>query len=392
MSLQAWEWEDVERSSMEPISPLTSAYQSASDNEMEEYLKDRAGAQDWDSDDHYTSSLKSSGELARTFDTDEPQVVPCKLIISLALPAITGHKGKHTTFIDKYKKHPKPDSHFAKVRRYYHIEYFFLPGDAEPQRVDIVVFPYTAKVFLETEMKTVKPWQEGDKVWVSWSQTFNVNMTKELLKKINFHKITMRLWDTKDKIAKKARYYQLKSSTHYEETSVLEEAKTLVLSQKKLSIIGTERADTVQEELHLDNLPGHHDKAEKYSKSPQESHFTEFESPSKISDEFEKSPRLEDVSSSWWSTGKTPPMSLTGVTMTEIKDFIEQVSLSSFSNLIERQKSQTKGKELEGKKRQTKKRKKSQAEEETDPKLEAGFWKHSVFSIQLGVMPLLAGS
>ena len=58
--------------------------------------------------------------------------------------------------------------------------------------------------------QTIRPWQEGDKVWVSWTQSFNINMTKELLKKINFHKITLRLWDTKDKVSKKAKHYRLK--------------------------------------------------------------------------------------------------------------------------------------------------------------------------------------
>lgn len=38
-----------------------------------------------------------------------------------------------------------------------------------------------------------------------------------------------------------------------------------------------------------------------------------------------------------------------------------------------------------------KRRKKSRAEEETDPKM-AGHWKQGSFSIQLAVMPLLAGS
>lgn len=38
---------------------------------------------------------------------------------------------------------------------------------------------------------------------------YNINMTKELLKKINFHKITLRLWDTKDKVSKKAKNYRL---------------------------------------------------------------------------------------------------------------------------------------------------------------------------------------
>ncbi|KAJ8786242.1 hypothetical protein J1605_006462 [Eschrichtius robustus] len=102
------------------------------------------------------------------------------------------------------------DKPIAKVRHYYHIEYFLLPDDGEPKKVDVVVFPALAKVFLDSGIKTIRPWQEGDKVWVSWTQSFNINVTKELLKKINFHKITLRLWDTKDKVSKKAKHYRLK--------------------------------------------------------------------------------------------------------------------------------------------------------------------------------------
>lgn len=55
--------------------------------------------------------------------------------------------------------------------------------------------------------------------------------------------------------------------------------------------------------------------------------------------------------------------------------------------------SKVKGKDSEVKKKSPKKVKKYQTEEEADPKLPtAATWKPSVFSIQLSVMPLLAGS
>lgn len=42
-------------------------------------------------------------------------------------------------------------------------------------------------------------------------------MTKELLKKINFHKITLKFWDTKDKVSRKVRYYRLKTTGYSED-------------------------------------------------------------------------------------------------------------------------------------------------------------------------------
>lgn len=72
----------------------------------------------------------------------------------------------------------------------------------------------TRKASWYFSLQTMKPCQEGNKVWVSWTQTFNINVTKELLKKVNFHKITLRLWDTTDRISKKIRFYRIKTSTY----------------------------------------------------------------------------------------------------------------------------------------------------------------------------------
>lgn len=52
---------------------------------------------------------------------------------------------------------------------------------------------------------------------MSWTQAFNINVTKELLKKINFHKITLKVWDTKEKVSKRVKYYRLKPSGFMED-------------------------------------------------------------------------------------------------------------------------------------------------------------------------------
>lgn len=82
--------------------------------------------------------------------------------------------------------------------------------------------------------QTVRPWHEGDKLWVSWTQTFSINMTKELLKKINFHKITLRLWDTKDKVSRKVRYYRLKTAGYAEAAGPCGKSGFCVLVEKVL--------------------------------------------------------------------------------------------------------------------------------------------------------------
>ncbi|XP_060239692.1 uncharacterized protein CFAP92 isoform X2 [Meriones unguiculatus] len=390
MSLQAWNWEEEERASMEPVSSV-SACQSASEYETEEYLKSRTP--DWGSEYQFSSSLHSSEGQSCTFNTDVPQVVPCTLVISLAIPpTLSGFKGKVTI---RKKKGLKSDSRISKPRQFYHLEYFFLPDDVEPQKIDIVVFHGLAKVFMESGVKTVRPWKEGDKIWVSWSQTLNVNMTKELLKKLNFHKITLKIWDTKDKVSKKVRYHRLKATVHLEDPETFEEVKFLVLSQKKLSPAGSDKASPVGVVLKEEKSQGHQEKAEKEktekektekekadkpTKSPQG-----IESPSKSSEEHEKLLKIEDPCTFRRTTVKTSA-SFGGSTMTEIKELIEKASVSSLMTVMEKQKSQIKGRDSDVKRKSLKKVKKYQSEEET-----AGTGRQSIFSIQLSIMPLLAG-
>ncbi|XP_037658818.1 uncharacterized protein KIAA1257 homolog isoform X2 [Choloepus didactylus] len=385
MSLQASDWEDEDRLSVGPLSSIASIYQSTSECDVEEFLKARATAQESETDSNYecSGSLHSSNGPSSTFHADVPQVVPCKFIISLAIPENVGHKGKYTTLIEKYKKHPKMEKPSAKFRRFYHIEYFFLPDDREPKRVDLVVFPAVAKVFLESGIKTVKPWHEDDKVWVSWTQTFNISVTKELLKKMNFHKITLRLWDSKEKVSRKVRYYRLKPSCHLDDIHSFEEVRYLVLNQRRLS--DDVKANNIREVGSQEYPPGKQEKAETYSKSLQEP-----ETSPKNSEENEKSLKVDDFGTVRRSISRGTNVSLGGVTMMEIKELIERSSVSSLTNMLEKQKSQSKGRDLEVKRRSQKRRKKSRLEEESDPKL-GGQWKQGIFSIQLAVMPLLAG-
>ncbi|XP_041620304.1 uncharacterized protein KIAA1257 homolog isoform X14 [Vulpes lagopus] len=383
MSLHSWEWEDEDRVSMGPMSSMGSFYQSGSECDMEEYLKVKAQAQESDSEHPFSS--ESSYGPASTFNSDVPQVVPCKFIISLALPVNTGYKGKYTILIEKYRKHPKVDKPTAKYRRYYHIEYFLLPDDGEPKKVDMVVFPMVAKVFLDSGIKTVRPWQEGDKVWVSWTQTFNINMTKELLKKINFHKITMRVWDTKDKVSRKVKYYRLKTTGYSEDTGCCEEVKNLVLSQRRLSA----QAPHIRGEWNQEDAREKTEKAGKHTKSLHDSHPAESETFPKISEEYEKILRMEDLTTVRWSISRETAVSLGAVAGTEVKELTERSSFSSLTNMLEKQKFQIKRKESEGRKKSQKRRKRSQ-EEEVDLKVE-GHWKHGAFSTELVVMPLLAG-
>lgn len=43
-----------------------------------------------------------------------------------------------------------------KMHRFYHMEYFLLPDDIEPRKLDLVLFGPVAKLFLDTESKVKK--------------------------------------------------------------------------------------------------------------------------------------------------------------------------------------------------------------------------------------------
>nr|XP_031326888.1 uncharacterized protein KIAA1257 homolog isoform X9 [Camelus dromedarius] len=379
MSLNAWEWEDEDRASVGPVSSVSSFHPSGSECEVDEDLQVGAWAQESESD-HQCSSRSSAGSVSAV-NSDVPHVVPCTFVISLAFPVTAGRKGKYSKLVEKHRKQPKMDRPVARVRSYCHLEYFLLPDDREPKRVDIVVFSGLAKVFLDSRIKTVRPWPEGDKVWVSWTQTFNIKVTKELLKKINFHKITLRLWDTKEKIPKRVKYYRLKAAAALEDVGSSEEVKHLVLSQRRLS----EQGIHVKEESHQEHLPGKPEKAGKGLKSvPAES-----ETFSQSTEDCEKLLRTEDLATARCNISR-PAIFLGGASSVEMKELTERLSFNSLSNLLEKQKFQMRQKELDWRKKSQKRRKKSRAEEESDSRM-AGQGKQGAFSVQLAIMPLLAG-
>lgn len=43
-----------------------------------------------------------------------------------------------------------------RMHRFYHMEYFLLPDDTEPRKLDLVLFGPVAKLFLEAESKVRK--------------------------------------------------------------------------------------------------------------------------------------------------------------------------------------------------------------------------------------------
>ncbi|XP_067287562.1 uncharacterized protein cfap92 [Pseudorasbora parva] len=156
-----------------------------------------------DSEDPYMAMPETSSVDGKTIiTTDSSYTVTFTVSIALAI-----FKEDEE---DERKKGPTkdPSSDVVKAPRaegYYCVEYNLLPDEPEPIRADLVMFGAAAKLYMANETKVLKPWREGNQVWVSWSQNHKINVTRELLIKMASHKVTVRVWDSKDKISFKAR-------------------------------------------------------------------------------------------------------------------------------------------------------------------------------------------
>ncbi|KAM9324461.1 uncharacterized protein CFAP92 [Gastrophryne carolinensis] len=138
------------------------------------------------------------------------------------------HKGK------KGQKHHKKVIEAPKAQNYFHFEYFLLPEDTEPTKVDVVMFGVVAKLYMEQESRLLKPWQEDDKIWLVWSHSVDLHVTKEVLMKALTHQIQVKMWDTKDKVSSKARFdrpkaFRVSHVKHGEEPEV----KQIIMNQRK---------------------------------------------------------------------------------------------------------------------------------------------------------------
>ncbi|XP_040264723.1 uncharacterized protein KIAA1257 homolog [Bufo bufo] len=169
---------------------------------------------------------------------EKSHTVTCTITICFAIPSppkkedyetIADHKGKGNG------KHHKKVIEAPKAQKYFHFEYFLLPEDTEPTKVDVVMFGVVAKLYMEHETRLLKPWQENEKIWLTWNHSVELCVTKEVLLKALKHQIHVKVWSTKDKVSAKARFDRPKA---FRVSTVKQgedpEVKHLVLNQRKL--------------------------------------------------------------------------------------------------------------------------------------------------------------
>ncbi|KAJ0023931.1 hypothetical protein NQD34_003830 [Periophthalmus magnuspinnatus] len=131
-----------------------------------------------------------------TCEDDDPYDVTWTIYMALAVPP---EEGEVCTEHKRGQKKAHPD------RGCYHIEYKLLPGDTETVKLDLLLFGPVAKLYKEEGSKILPTWTEGGQTWVGWSQDFTVKVDRSLITQLLHHKVTVHMWNHRDKLLSPAR-------------------------------------------------------------------------------------------------------------------------------------------------------------------------------------------
>ncbi|KAM8994929.1 uncharacterized protein CFAP92 [Ara ararauna] len=177
----------------------------------------------------YLQPEASSGRL------DSSHAVTSTLTVSLALPAPPAEQR------DKKANHPETRGKrlsvaaVPRVEYHYQIEYFLLPDDLIPRKVDLVVSGVVVKLFIDSNSKTMTPWFENNQMWISWNLSVDISVTNEYLLKLRDHKIIVKIWDARENMSSKAGPSKAHiTATIEEDAEEVDEVKHRVLLQRKL--------------------------------------------------------------------------------------------------------------------------------------------------------------
>ncbi|XP_072328653.1 uncharacterized protein cfap92 isoform X2 [Scyliorhinus torazame] len=121
----------------------------------------------------------------------------------------------------------------SKPHKYYHMELSLLPN-AEPMKLDLVTFGSAAKTYMGNDSQVLRPWDDGERLWLVFRHNVELPITKELLLRLGSHLITLQIWDSKEKVSSKAKFDRPKGLRLLMEKEITEGEKLLVHEQLKL--------------------------------------------------------------------------------------------------------------------------------------------------------------
>ncbi|XP_066284865.1 uncharacterized protein [Branchiostoma lanceolatum] len=174
-------------------------------------------------DGEKTSGTKDDGT------GEESHKVTMTITIAMAIPTVEDEGPTIEEMLQKKKRLLEA----PKAQYYFHLEYYLLPDDPEPQKVDLVTFGMAAKIYTEHDSKVVKTWMEGELTWVAWTHSHKITVTKETLLKLYRHELKLRIWDSKDKVSPRARFDRPKAFRLPGGGDELAGVKSLVLKQSQ---------------------------------------------------------------------------------------------------------------------------------------------------------------
>ncbi|XP_069500062.1 uncharacterized protein CFAP92 isoform X2 [Ambystoma mexicanum] len=181
-----------------------------------------------------TSEIREGSMDKKPPDSSHP--VAFTMTTALAISNPSGKEQLNESVKGNAKlKQPNKAGPSPKTQGYYHLEYSLFPDDPEPIKADVVLFGAIAKLYMENETKVIKPWQEGDKLWLAWTQVVNFNVTKQFLQNLSSHKPVCTVYNTKDKVSSKAKLDKPKALKPANGDEDKDSAtNVLVLKQRKL--------------------------------------------------------------------------------------------------------------------------------------------------------------
>ncbi|XP_072438311.1 uncharacterized protein cfap92 [Chiloscyllium punctatum] len=192
------------------------------------------------SEDFGQTALPRSTELSMALaeaqgsshDKKYPVASPLvKFTVTLTLAIPEGFEGGRRKSLKKSKSMRSLEA--TKPLKYYHIEWTLLPN-GEVTKLDIVTFATAAKAYVGNDSQVLKSWYDGEQMWLVFSHSVELPVTKEILLKLSSYVMTLHIWDSKDRVSSKAKFDRPKALRLFMESKNMDEEKHLVQEQLKL--------------------------------------------------------------------------------------------------------------------------------------------------------------
>jgi hypothetical protein len=94
----------------------------------------------------------------------------------------------------------------VKPRQYYHLEYQLTPEPKHVYHTDIVAYGIVAKIYTKNDERVINTWIEDGLTYYGWKHYHKISLTTESLLDLFKHTVTVRVWNTKDRLSSRAKY------------------------------------------------------------------------------------------------------------------------------------------------------------------------------------------